>query len=124
MHTPSCRSSNGRSCGPEVQTTSSTRQPVPQAKRREVSAMTQISNFSQAREPRQHLGNGNGPATCEEEQTMIASSFIDALASNGPAADRADKMKLYGWLIGRWTMDAIVHLDDGGRHQGRGEIYF
>jgi len=55
---------------------------------------------------------------------MIAHSFIDALASDGPAADRADKMKLYGWLIGRWTMDAIVHLDDGSRHQGAGEIYF
>jgi hypothetical protein len=55
---------------------------------------------------------------------MIAGSFIDALASNGPAADRADKMKLYGWLIGRWTMDATLHLDDGSRHQGPGEIYF
>ena len=55
---------------------------------------------------------------------MIASSFIGALASDGPAADRADKMKLYGWLIGRWTMDAIVHLDDGRRHQGSGEIHF
>jgi hypothetical protein len=55
---------------------------------------------------------------------MVAQSFIDALASAGPAADRADKMKLYGWLVGRWTMDATVHLDDGGRHQGAGEIYF
>jgi hypothetical protein len=55
---------------------------------------------------------------------VIARSFIDALASDGPAADRADKMKLYGWLIGRWTMDAIVHLEDGSRHQGAGEIYF
>jgi hypothetical protein len=55
---------------------------------------------------------------------VIASSFIGALASDGPAADRADKMKLYGWLIGRWTLDATVHLDDGRRHQGSGEIYF
>jgi hypothetical protein len=55
---------------------------------------------------------------------MIARSFTDALASDGPAADRADKMKLYGWLIGRWTMDATVHLDDGSLHRGSGEIYF
>jgi hypothetical protein len=55
---------------------------------------------------------------------MIAQSFTDALASDDPAADRADKMRLYGWLIGRWTMDATVHLDDGNRHQGTGEIYF
>jgi hypothetical protein len=55
---------------------------------------------------------------------MIARSFVEALASDGPAADRADKMKLYGRLIGCWTMDAIVHLDAGGRHRGPGEIYF
>jgi hypothetical protein len=33
-------------------------------------------------------------------------------------------MKLYGWLIGCWTMEATVYLDDGNRHQGPGEIYF
>jgi hypothetical protein len=44
--------------------------------------------------------------------------------SDGPATDRADKMNLYGWLIGRWTMDATVHPDDGGAHRGTGEIYF
>jgi hypothetical protein len=55
---------------------------------------------------------------------MTARSFVEALASDGPAADRADKMNLYGWLIGRWTMDATVHPDDGGAHRGPGEIYF
>jgi hypothetical protein len=52
-----------------------------------------------------------------------ASSFIDALHAGGPAADRADKMTLYGWLIGRWEMDAVVHTD-AGTHRGRGEIHF
>ena len=52
---------------------------------------------------------------------MTARSFIEALASAKPAADRADKMNLYGWLIGRWTMDATVHLDDGGTHRVPGE---
>lgn len=55
---------------------------------------------------------------------MTPNSFINALGCDGPAPDGADKMKLYGWLIGRWTMDAVVHLDDGSRHQGRGEIHF
>jgi catechol 2,3-dioxygenase-like lactoylglutathione lyase family enzyme len=55
---------------------------------------------------------------------MTARSFPEALASDRPAADRADKMKLYGWLIGRWTMAARVHLDNGGTHQGLGEIHF
>jgi hypothetical protein len=55
---------------------------------------------------------------------MAPSSFITALHSAGPAADRADKLKLYGWLIGRWTMEATVQRDDGSLHQGRGEIHF
>ncbi len=55
---------------------------------------------------------------------MISSSLVDALHSNDPAADRADKLKLYGWLIGRWTFDATVYRDDGTQHQGQGEIHF
>src|SRR5882757_6334648 len=52
------------------------------------------------------------------------SSFIDALHAAGPAPDRADKMKLYAWLIGDWQMDAVVYADDGTEHRGRGEIHF
>jgi hypothetical protein len=51
-------------------------------------------------------------------------SFPDALHTGGPAADRADKMGLYGWLIGDWEMDAVVYADDGAKHTGRGEIHF
>ncbi len=54
----------------------------------------------------------------------MRNTFIDTLDSDGPAPDRAEKMKLYGWLIGRWTMEATVHFDDGRRHQGPGEIHF
>ena len=35
-------------------------------------------------------------------------SFAEALHTDGPAADRAGKMGLYGWLIGDWEMDAVV----------------
>jgi len=55
---------------------------------------------------------------------VTAKTFVDALHSPGPAADRAEKLKLYGWLIGRWTMDATVYRDDGTRHQDPGEIHF
>ena len=55
---------------------------------------------------------------------MTTNSFVGALQTGGPASDRADKMKLYGWLIGRWTMDAVVHRDDGSQHRGPGEIHF
>jgi hypothetical protein len=53
-----------------------------------------------------------------------ASSFIDALHAARPAPDRADQLSLYGWLIGQWEMDAVIHRDDGTQHKGRGEIHF
>src|SRR5271169_1793158 len=46
------------------------------------------------------------------------------LFSNGPASDRADKMGLYGWLIGDWTIDAVMHAPNGETHERRGEISF
>ena len=55
---------------------------------------------------------------------MTHADFIHALKAEGPAADRAEAMKLYGWLIGDWTFDAIVHLDNGDMHRGTGEIHF
>jgi hypothetical protein len=53
-----------------------------------------------------------------------ASSLVELLLADGPASDRADKMGLYGWLVGAWEMDAVVHMDDGRKHAGRGEIRF
>jgi hypothetical protein len=54
---------------------------------------------------------------------MPAASFPSALHNAGPAPDRADKLTLYGWLIGDWAMDAVVHRDDGTEHHGSGEIH-
>jgi len=51
-------------------------------------------------------------------------TFFDALHTDRPAADRADKMVLYGWLIGRWEMDTVTYAEDGSKHSGRGEIHF
>jgi hypothetical protein len=53
----------------------------------------------------------------------MTSSFIEALHADGPAADRTDKMALYGWLVGRWSFDAVVHLDNGTTRRDRGEIH-
>jgi hypothetical protein len=55
---------------------------------------------------------------------LAHSSFPDALHATGPAPDRAGKMALYGWLIGAWDMEAVVHRDDGTTHRGRGEVHF
>lgn len=53
------------------------------------------------------------------------SQFLNALSSSAPAPDRAEKMKLYGWLIGDWRFDA-THFDDNGvaTEGPQGEIHF
>ena len=56
--------------------------------------------------------------------TAASPSFIAALHSDRPAPDRAGKLGLYGWLIGRWDMDSVIHKDDGTTQTGRGAIHF
>lgn len=51
-------------------------------------------------------------------------ALAHALHAPGPAPDRAAAMALYGWLIGRWTMDAVVRREDGSTHAGKGTIAF
>jgi hypothetical protein len=52
-------------------------------------------------------------------------SLVEALHSDNPAVDQANQMALYGWLIGRWEMDSVIHADDGTKQSGpRGEIHF
>jgi hypothetical protein len=55
---------------------------------------------------------------------MSVSAFLTALGARGPAADRAGKMELYGWLVGSWDLDVTQYPDDGGRRQRRGEWHF
>ncbi|HEY4171635.1 MAG TPA: hypothetical protein VGM42_01315 [Rhodopila sp.] len=51
-------------------------------------------------------------------------TFIDTLHAGGPAPDRGEKLGLYGWLIGDWTMDAVIDREDGTQHTGTGSIHF
>ena len=55
---------------------------------------------------------------------MTFSAFLDALGADGPAADRAGKMDLYGGLIGSWDLDVTRFLDDGSKRQRPGEWHF
>jgi hypothetical protein len=50
-------------------------------------------------------------------------SFIEALHSSAPAANRAERMRLYAFLIGDWQMHGAIHQDDGSVHKGKGEIH-
>lgn len=56
--------------------------------------------------------------------TAAFPSFAAALQAPGPAPDRAGKMGLYGWLIGSWSMDGTIYLDDGTAYKNTGEIHF
>jgi hypothetical protein len=50
-------------------------------------------------------------------------AFIDVLHSAGPAPDRADKLGLYGFLIGSWETTVIAHEEGGATHTNHGEIH-
>src|SRR5712671_6950321 len=54
----------------------------------------------------------------------ISSNLISVLHSEKPAADRAEKLQLYGRFIGDWETRIIAHAPDGARHEGSGEIHF
>jgi len=51
-------------------------------------------------------------------------AFTDALQAASPAADRAGRMDLYGWLIGSWDLEVTEHLPDGSERRRPGEWHF
>jgi hypothetical protein len=51
------------------------------------------------------------------------SALVGALHCDHPAADRADMVGLYAWMVGDWEMDSIYHLSDGSTRKGHGEIH-
>ena len=54
----------------------------------------------------------------------MTSAFLDALHAEGPAADRADKMALYGQFVGAWDLDVTEFKDDGTTRRRSGEWHF
>jgi hypothetical protein len=60
-----------------------------------------------------------------EECLMTAPSlFDDLLKADGPASGRADKMALYGWLVGSWEMDKVLYAEDSAVTRSDGESHF
>jgi hypothetical protein len=55
---------------------------------------------------------------------IASNELISVLHAERPAADRADKLQLYGRFIGDWETKIIAHDPDGARHEGSGEIHF
>jgi hypothetical protein len=52
------------------------------------------------------------------------SSFASVLHAAGPDPDRAEKLGLYGWLIGDWDAEISGYSADGNAYPGQGEIHF
>jgi hypothetical protein len=52
------------------------------------------------------------------------SAFAGALISAGPAVELGSAASTYDWLIGVWDAQLIDFLDDGSRHEQRGEWHF
>jgi hypothetical protein len=52
-----------------------------------------------------------------------SSPLHGVLDSPGPAADRADRLQLYAFLVGSWDTRIVAHDESGGRHESRGEIH-
>lgn len=50
-------------------------------------------------------------------------ALCNHLHSAAPDPARVAGLDLYAFLIGDWSFDARVVLDDGSEHQGRGEIH-
>ncbi len=55
---------------------------------------------------------------------MTVSPFLDALGADGPAADRAGKMDLYGRFVGSWELDVAQYAKDGSARRREGEWHF
>jgi hypothetical protein len=49
--------------------------------------------------------------------------LIDILHSDHPAPDRADKLALYGFLVGSWETTVVAHEPNGTAYTNRGEIH-
>jgi len=46
------------------------------------------------------------------------------LLADGPAADRAASMMLYGQFVGSWDGTVVVHNTDGTRRESSAEVHF
>jgi hypothetical protein len=55
---------------------------------------------------------------------MTGSAFLDALGADGPAADRAGKMDLYGRFVGSWDLDVTQFSAGGTPRRRKGEWHF
>lgn len=56
-------------------------------------------------------------------QMTTPQAFLDALPSSRPAPELADVDDIFGWLIGSWDVDAVLHDGKGRAEKRRGEVH-
>lgn len=54
----------------------------------------------------------------------ISEDLGDVLRAEGPRADQAGAMMLYGQFVGGWDAEVVDYAPDGSRHSRRGEWHF
>ena len=53
----------------------------------------------------------------------IDSTFAQVLHADGPDPERATKLALFSWFVGRWDMEVMTFPEEGSTHRGLGEIH-
>ncbi len=77
-----------------------------------------------ARSAKVAFGSGSDSHPRSWSGRVTASAFLDALGADGPAADRADKMGLYGRFVGSWELDVLQIARSGVQRRRKGEWHF
>lgn len=52
----------------------------------------------------------------------MSQEFLNALSSSGRAPELANVDDVFGWLIGSWELDAVLHEGDGQARRIKGEL--
>ena len=60
-------------------------------------------------------------AACSTSRS--SSPLSGVLDSPGPAPDRAEKLRLYEFLVGHWETRIVAFDEEGKQHESRGEIH-
>jgi hypothetical protein len=53
----------------------------------------------------------------------VPQEFLNALPSPGRAPELAEADDIFGWMIGSWEVDAILHDRNGQTHETKGEVH-
>src|SRR5690348_17334155 len=66
---------------------------------------------------------GHGSMFKERWRMKASNVFFDALVSSARAPELADVDDLFGFLIGSWDLEAVLHDPTGQTQRSRGELH-